>query len=96
MAHFFSKYPNCQRLKIQPVAWGDQGANGGLHDGFDIDDVKAALGAARFNLLMTSIQEVFCCAHRAWPLSHADATKRGAEAHCIWASDLEKFLKAGH
>ena len=96
IATFFNRYPLSKALKIQPVSWGDQSVNGGLHDGFDVDDLKGALGATRFNLLMSGIKEVFCCAHRTWPGNHADPTKRNAEVHCVWAADVEAFLKAGH
>lgn len=96
LQRFYSRYPNTHVLKIQPVGWGSQGVDGGLHDGFDIDDVKGALGATRFALLTSGIKEVFCCSHRLWPADHADPTKRKAEVHCIWAADMEAFLKAGH
>jgi hypothetical protein len=94
---FYSRFPNTKALKIQPVTWGDQSANGGTIDGFDVDDVKGLLGAARFNLLMTNyVKALFCCGHRVWPTSHAEPTKRNAEVHCVYASDLEKFLKDGN
>jgi hypothetical protein len=93
---FYARYPVCKSLPIQPANWGSQGANGGLHDGFDVDDLKGALGVTRFNLLMAGVKDVFCCNHRTWPSTHADPTKRNAEVHCVWASDLEAFLKAGH
>lgn len=102
LAAFYQRYPVTRTLKIQPVGWGDRGANGGLHDGFDIDDVQSALGPVRFKLLTSGLKQVFCCGHRNWPTSHADPNKAGAEVHCIYASDLERFLelptpdKGGH
>ena len=94
---FFNRFPLSKALKIQPVTWGDQGANGGIIEGFDADDVKAALGVTRFNLLMANyVKAVFCCGHRTWSQTHAEVTKRGAEVHCIYPADLEKFLKDGN
>lgn len=93
---FYSRFPLSKTLKIQPASWGDQGANGGLHDLFDVDDLKGVLGVTRFNLLLAGVKEVFSCGHRTWPSTHADPTKRNAEVHCIQASDVEAFLKAGH
>jgi hypothetical protein len=81
---FFRRYPLCRGLKIEPV-------NGG---GFDIDDVSMALGPVRFALLTAGLKSVFCCAHRKWPMDHSDPTRRNAEVHCVWAVDLEEFLKA--
>src|SRR5215467_3577887 len=86
---FRSMYPRCWRVGIRPVSTD----NNEYYKGFDIDDVKAALGTTRFNLLMTTVKEVFCCGHRTWPLDHAERHKRGAEVHCIWSRDLEAFLK---
>jgi hypothetical protein len=96
LAKFWTRYPLSKTLKIQPASWGDQGTNGGLHDGFDVDDLKGALGVTRFNLLMGSVKELFCCSHRIWPATHAELNKRNAEVYCVWAADLEAFLKAGH
>lgn len=67
-----------------------------LVDGFDSDDVLALFGKERFALLMSGVKAVFCCAHRTWPDTHADPIKAGAEVHCIYAADLEEFLKGGH
>ena len=95
---FFNQYPTTKVLKIQPITLGDQGANGRLLDVFDSDDVKAALGVTRFNLLMTPawVKQVYSVGHRNWPFTHAETAKQGAEVHCIAASDLDRFLKAGN
>ena len=69
-------------------------APGVEHPGFDDDDVKTALGITRYNALMAAIVSgapgysgsVFSCGHR---------VKNGVEVHCIYASDLELFLKNG-
>lgn len=76
-------------LALIPATIGDT-----QQSGFDENDVKAALGVTRFNNLMTSIAggkpfsgAVFSCGHA--------KDKNGVEVHCIYASDLELFLKNG-
>lgn len=94
--NFLSQFPKSARpvakggLALQPVVTGDS-----QHSGFDENEVKAALGAARFNNLMALIAAgkngysgaVFSCGHA------KDA--KGVEVHCIYASDLELFLANG-
>jgi hypothetical protein len=96
MAHpnFISKYPKSAGktptgLALTPVAIRTTENNG-----YDQDDVKAALGVTRFNSLMTLIAAgkpysgaVFCCGHR--------VNKSGVEVPCIYAADLELFLVNG-
>lgn len=59
---------------------------GNEYPGFDEDEVKAKLGDSRFANLMKTVKSVFSCGHR---------IKNGAEAHAIYAYDLESFLNGG-
>jgi len=91
-----SSNPNVKTLFPQSAALGLQfvsTAPGVDHPGFDEDDVKAKLGATRFNNLMAKVKFVFSCGHRVYPAN--DARGAGCEAHAIYASDLEAFLKGG-
>lgn len=92
-ANFFNRYPLSKTLKIQPITWGDQGANGGVHNAFDIDDVKGLLGPTRFANLMKTVKTEFVYYHRAYPAGHPQA---GFHVHSISADDLESFLRGGN
>jgi len=81
-------------------------ANGGLallpatvgdvqHPGFDENDVKVALGTTRFNNLMALIVAGKPYSGSVFTCGHAKDAKTGVEMHCIYASDLELFLKNG-
>lgn len=96
LAAFNAKYPRSAALRIQPIQQGGQGASGTLVEFYDCDDVAGALGATRYAQLLATVKQVHCIAHRLWPSSHAEPTKRGAEVHCILPSDLEAFLAGGH
>lgn len=63
------------------------------HAGFDEIEVKAVLGATRFNNLLGGITRMFSCGHRIYPATHASMPN--CEVRCIYAADLEAFLKAG-
>jgi hypothetical protein len=101
--NFVARYPLSSGLGLKPVATGP----GAQPAGFDIDEVEKALGGAAFQALLKAdcfssgepkgrppgqIQ-VFSCGHRSWPQSHADPLRRGCEVHCIYADDLELFLR---
>jgi hypothetical protein len=70
------------------------------YPGFDQDAVQKALGNARFAALMNKVTNVFSCGHRTVqlqvtdPVTHQPKTVE-AEAHAIYAKDLEAFLAAG-
>jgi hypothetical protein len=96
LTRFYVKYPNTLALKIVPVV----NVGGiGHQPGFDIRDVQGLLGTTRFNALMAQIVQkkssVFCCAHDKWPDTHSDVNLRSAEVHCVYAADLDDFLKGG-
>jgi hypothetical protein len=93
---------NCAEIKSAPVA-GRTGTlahvSDVLLDAYDIDEVEAELGPQRFDALMQFIlkkpSSLICHGHRHWPKDHPEEHKRGAEVHCVRASDLEEFLKGG-
>jgi hypothetical protein len=86
---FRSMYPRSHALGLRPVSIG-----GNDHEGFDIDEVEKKLGAEQFASLLSGLIEVFCCGHRCWPADHPDPTRRNCEVHCVYARDLEAFLKS--
>ncbi len=94
MAPFQSQYPLSSVLGVTPVTTA-----AGQHPGYDYDQLSAKLGTTRFNNLTAWLvahgRAVFCCGHRTWPANYADATKRLCEVHCVFAADLEEFLKGG-
>lgn len=93
LGQFARQFPRCAALPIVPVS--PDGKN--FADGYDADDVQGLLGTTRYNKLIAQyVKHVFCCAHRLWPKNHAEIQKRGAEVHCIYAADLEKFLAEGN
>lgn len=55
--------------------------------GFDQNDLKAKIGTTRYNNLITQAKRVFVCNHA------KDAS--GYETPCVYAEDLEAFLKGG-
>lgn len=83
-------YPLSFALGVKPV-----GTGAASHAGFDERDVEAKLGATRFTNLMAKVKSVFSIGHDKYPGNYAVAYKRGCEVHCIYADDLEAFLKAG-
>ena len=85
---FRSMYPLSYALGLRPVS-----ANGNDHAGFDIEEVENNLGASRFKAFQAGLKEVFCCGHRNWPADHPEPSRRNAEVHCVYARDLEAFLK---
>ena len=85
---FRSRYPLSYALGVRLVS-----VAGADHEGFDIDEVERKLGADRFKSLMTGLGSVFCCGHRNWPADHPDPLRRNCEVHCVYARDLEAFLK---
>ena len=85
---FRSLYPLSHALGLRPVS-----VNGNQQEGFDIDEVEKKLGAGRFNSLQAGLKEVFCCGHRSWPADHPEKFRRNCEVHCVYARDLEAFLK---
>lgn len=85
---FRSRYPLSYALGLRPVS-----VAGNEHEGFDIDEVEQKLGAGRFKSLLADLKEVFCCGHRIWPEDYQDPVRRNTEVHCVYARDLEAFLK---
>jgi len=85
---FRSRYPLSCSLGLRPVS-----VAGNEHEGFDIDEVEKKLGDGRFKSLMVGLKEVFCCGHRNWPADHPDPVRANCEVHCVYARDLEAFLK---
>ena len=85
---FRSMYPLCYALGLRLVS-----VDGYQHEGFDIDEVEKKLGAGRFTVLQPGLKEEFCCGHRNWPFDHSDPYRRNCEVHCVYARDLERFLK---
>ena len=85
---FRSRYPLSYALGLRPVS-----VAGNEHEGFDIDEVEKKLGDDRFKSLMAGLKEVFCCGHRNWPADHPDPLRANCEVHCVYARDLEAFLK---
>jgi len=85
---FRSMCPLSYALGFRPVS-----VNGNEHEGFDIDEVEKKLGADRFKSLQAGLKEVFCCGHRNWPADHPELLRRNCEVHCVYARDLEAFLK---
>jgi hypothetical protein len=67
--------------------------NGNESEGFDIDAVEKKLGADQFKALQAGLKEVFVCGHRTWPADHPEPNRRNTVVHCVWARDLEAFLK---
>jgi hypothetical protein len=93
LGSFGRAFPRCSALPILPVSVDGKT----FVDGFDSEDVQGYLGATRYNKLISQyVKAVFCCAHRLWPSTHAEPAKRNAEVHCIYAADLERFLKDGN
>lgn len=82
-SEFKALFPKCHDLGLEMVA--------GL--GFDVDQVQEKLGD-HFDTFIGGVKELFSCGHRNWPDNHPEETKRGAEVHCVYAGDLEKFLEA--
>lgn len=82
-SEFQALFPKCHELGLDMVQ--------GL--GFDVDQVQGKLGT-HFDTFMQGVKTVFCCGHRTWPDTHTEELKRGAEVHCVYAGDLEKFLEA--
>ena len=76
--------------------------------GFDCLDLQKHLGDVRYDALIQSIirsgSALFCCNHRKYEKGHTDprfATQDGGpielggtEVHCVYAADLEAFLKS--
>jgi hypothetical protein len=85
---FRSLYPASHALGLKLVSVG-----GNDFEGFDIDEVEKKLGKARFISLTAGLKAVFCCGHRNWPADHPDRFRRNCEVHCVYARDLEAFLK---
>jgi hypothetical protein len=85
---FRSVYPLSYALGLRFVS-----LNGNESEGFDIDEVEKKLGTDRFKSLLTGLKEVFCCGHRNWPADHQEPNRRNCEVHCVWARDLEAFLR---
>ena len=85
---FRSRYPLCYALGLKPVS-----VAGNTHEGYDIDEVEKKLGTDRFKSLMATLKHVFCCGHRIWPKDHPEPHKGSCEVHCVYARDLETFLK---
>lgn len=82
-SEFKALFPKCHDLGLEVVQ--------GL--GFDVDQVQEKLGA-HFDSFMAGVKNVFSCGHRTWSDQHPEEHKRGAEVHCVFAGDLEKFLEA--
>lgn len=82
-SEFKALFPKCHDLGLEMVA--------GL--GFDVDQVQAKLGT-HFDMFMAGVGNVFSAGHRNWPADHPEEAKRGAEVHCVFAGELEKFLEA--
>lgn len=103
LERFISMFPLSCALGLEPVPAGDLG--------FDELDVQAKLGPDRFAKLMSGVTHVFCCGHAKYPAGHtkpgvlhpADhptlanqpVDLEDYEVHCIYANDIESFLKAG-
>lgn len=85
-----NQFPLSAALGVKPVATAS-----GNHPGFDMDEVQKKLGNTRFQNLMAKVKAVFSCGHRHWPSDHPMPERRNAEVHCVYADDLEQFLKAG-
>jgi hypothetical protein len=87
MNQFSLKYPLASALmgKIAPV-----------QEGFDMDLVAKTMSPANWSTLKSQLQRVFVCGHAHWPPDHPEPTKRNTEVHCIYAEDLERFLRTGH
>lgn len=72
-------------LNLLPIAYG-----------FDSHEVKDKLGDDRYQQLLGDVESVFVCGHRTSPV---EVTKDGktsvveCEVPCIYAEDLEKFLR---
>ena len=87
---FQNQYPLSVKLGLEPVE-----TVSGSHPGFDSLEVARILGAVRYAALASKIEAVFCCGHATYPPNHPDKALIGMERHCIYADDLEAFLKAG-
>lgn len=77
---FAAQYPLSMALNIRVIDAGP---------GFDVLDLEARLGTERFKQLMSSLKQVFCTNHRKYPDDHPLA---GYEVHCVYLSEVEKFL----
>jgi hypothetical protein len=94
MAHdnFFAQHPRSTKLGLKPVT---------EHPGYDMEEVQKALGGSfsKFQAFMAD-KSVFVCGHRIAPHTYTDGDGRqitvDAEVHCVYASDLEKFLEGTH
>ena len=93
MSHpmFQIRFPRSTALGLEPVSDGTA-----EHPGFDSDEVRQKLGEKKFNALMSTVRAVFCCGHRTHADDHPDKVVAGTEVHCIYAADLEKFLRGKH
>ena len=87
---FHQKYPTCATLPISPIVAPD---DQGFRPGYDIEDVKGAVGATRFANLMKGLSSTFMYGHRIYPPGNPQA---GFQVHAIHADDLEKFLAGGN
>lgn len=90
MSHpmFQIRFPRSVALGLEPVSDGTA-----EHPGFDSEEVRRKLGEKKFTELMGMVRTVFCCGHRTHPDNHPDKIVAGTEVHCIYAADLEKFLR---
>lgn len=97
-------HPNFEQMYPLSVAYGLRPVASGAveHAGFDQDEVEHMLGDKLFHKfyswLVRAEKSVFSCGHRhwpedRWPADHDEAYKNGAEVHCIYAQDLEEFLR---
>ncbi|HEY6249135.1 MAG TPA: hypothetical protein VI685_04195 [Candidatus Angelobacter sp.] len=93
MSHpmFQIRFPRSTALGFEPVSDGTA-----EHPGFDAEEVRQKLGEKKFKELMGAVRTVFCCGHRTHPENHPDKALAGTEVHCIYATDLEKFLRGKH
>ena len=85
---FRSMYPLSYALGLKLVS-----VAGNDYEGFDIDEVEKRIGTTNFVALNARLKQVFCCGHRIWPTDYPDPTRRNCEVHCVYAQDLEEFLK---
>lgn len=80
--NFAATYPKSVAAGLRPVD--------GIHPGFEDVDVKKAIGDVRYAALMATVKSVFCCGHRHYEVGQPLS---GYEVRCLYADDVEKFLK---
>jgi hypothetical protein len=85
---FRSMYPLSYALGLRPVS-----VNGNEHEGFDIDEVEKKTGCGPIRVSPGWAEGSVLLRSSHWPADHPEQLRRNCEVHCVYARDLEVFLK---